>query len=116
VNTALAAMENSKIQKIEALAEKVLTARVNFDSVLHSSKRSFPITEFDALFNAGLTYANALGGQNWLHRDVAREISGIRAYLEIAGFNTNAEAVVNADRMESILFSGDDHYLAGFEQ
>jgi hypothetical protein len=46
----------------------------------------------------------------WLHRSVARELSGLREYLELEIFKTPSDALWKADQMECFLFSGYDAY------
>jgi hypothetical protein len=46
----------------------------------------------------------------WLHRDVARELSGLREYLELERFKTPPDAVRRADQMECMLFADYDPY------
>jgi hypothetical protein len=50
-----------------------------------------------------------------LNRDVAREISGLREYLELESFHTPGDVLAKADRMETILFAGYDPYFEGHE-
>ena len=103
-------------EELAELADKVLNARVKFESELHStSRRKFPIQEFNTFFDTVVEYAAGLGKRNWLHRDVAREINGIREYLELQDFKTPGEILAKADRMEVILFSGYAPYFEGFE-
>lgn len=48
--------------------------------------------------------------RKWLHRDVAREFSGFREYLQLEIFDTPGDALRRADRMEIVLFSDYDAY------
>ena len=50
-----------------------------------------------------------------IHRNVAKEISGLREYLEIPSFRTPGEILAKADRMEVILFSSHDPDFDGIE-
>ncbi len=106
-------MNNDELAK---LADKVLKARVKFDSELHSTRRrKFPIQAFNIFFYFFVEYAAGLGKRNWIHRDVTREINGIREYLELQSFKTPGEIIAKADRMAVILFSGYDPYFEGHE-
>lgn len=67
--------------------------------------------EFDRLWLAVTEYSAAMKGLNWLHRDVAREISGFREYLQLELFKTPSDVLRRADQMESILFADQDPYL-----
>ena len=96
---------------LDTLAQQVLEARVEFEAGLqHKGRRRFPVEKFDRLWSVVLEYSTAMSGLNWLHRDVAREFSGLREYLELEIFNTPGDALRRADRMEVILFSDYDAY------
>lgn len=96
---------------LDALAERVLEAYAEFDARLGKRGRRFPVAEFDRLWRAVLEYSAAMKSLKWLHRDVAREFSGFREYLELESFKTPSDAVRRADQMECILFAGYDPYL-----
>jgi len=101
---------------LDALAERVLEAHAEFDARLVRRGRRFPTVEFDRLWRAVLEYSAAMKSLKWLHRDVAREVSGFREYLRLECFNTPSDAVRRADQMECILFAGYDPYLDDDEQ
>jgi hypothetical protein len=99
---------------LDILAGKVLDARAQFDLQLHG-ERTYPLRAFEELWLALNQYAAALGDSRSLNRDVAREISGLREYLELESFHTPGEVLAKADRMETILFDGYDPYSEGEE-
>jgi len=99
---------------LDILAGKVLDARAQFDLQLHGGQ-SYPLKAFEDLWLALKHYADALGDSRSLNRDVAREINGLREYLELESFQTPGEVLAKADRMETILFSGYDPYYDGEE-
>jgi hypothetical protein len=88
------ALENPAL---DALAERVLKAYAEFDARLGKRGRRFPLAEFDRLWRAVLEYSAAMKSLKWLHRDVAREFSGFREYLELESFKTPSDAVRRAD-------------------
>ena len=96
---------------LDALAERVLEAHAEFDARLGKRGRRFPVAELDRLWQAVLKYSAAMKSLKWLHRDVARELSGLREYLELESFKTPSDAVRRADQMECILFADYDPYL-----
>ena len=100
--------------RMDMLAEKVLDARSQLDLQLHG-ERTYPLKAFEELWLALNEYAAALGDSRSLHRAVAREISGLREYLELESFHTPGEVLAKADRMETILFAGYDPYFEGEE-
>ena len=73
------------------------------------------MVEFNLLFDAVVSYTNCLGDENWLHRDLARVISGIREFLQLKEFKTPGHVLAKADRMETMVFSGYDPYHEGPE-
>jgi hypothetical protein len=93
---------------LDRLARRVLEARAELDAQLGNKR--FPQEEFDELWVAVRNYCTAMKGLGWVHRDVAREMSGLREYLAIEGFRTPGEALATADRMECLLFSDLDPY------
>lgn len=106
-------MDDNKLNK---LADKVLQAHYEFDSKLHSKRhRKYPRDEFELLFESVKEYSDCVGEGDLIHRNVAKEISGLREYLEIPSFRTPGEILAKADRMEVILFSSHDPDFDGFE-
>ncbi len=95
---------------LDVLAKRVLEARAEFDARLDGRGRRFPMEEFDRLWQAVAEYAAQMKGRKWLHRDVAREFSGFREYLQLEIFDTPGDALQRADRMESVLFADYDAY------
>ncbi len=98
------------ITELDTLAQRVLEARAEFDAGLGGNRRRFPLGEFDQLWTAVLEYSAAMRGRNWLHRDVAREFSGFREYLELEILATPSNVLRRTDRMECILFADYDAY------
>lgn len=98
----------------DVLAENLINSLREFDLKL-DGEMEFPLEAFEELWLALNKYAIALGGSHSLNRNVAREINGLREYLELASFNTPGEVLAKADRMETILFSGYDSYFEGEE-
>ena len=97
-------------EALDASAVRLLEARAEFDARLHGGGKRFPVLEFDRLWLAICDYAAQMTHRNWLHRDVAREFSGFREYLQLEIFDTPGEALRTAERMESILFGDHDPY------
>ena len=62
---------DSKTAALDALAERVLEAHGEFESLLHKKSRRFPVKEFDRLWLAVAEYSATMKGLDWLHRDVA---------------------------------------------
>lgn len=92
------------------MAQRVLEARAELDTRLHETGKRFPVAATEMLWRSVLEYSAAMKGLKWLHRDVVRELSGLREYLELATFKTPPDVLQIADRMECILFAGHDPY------
>ena len=71
-----------KESTLNILAGKVLDARAEFDMQLHG-EQAYLLKAFEELWLALNPYAAALGDSRSLNRDVVREISGLREYLEL---------------------------------
>ena len=95
---------------LDAMAERVMTACAEFDARLPVRGTRFPVKEFERLWRAVLQYATEMKGQNWLHRNVAKEFNGFREYLQLEIFKTPGDALRRADRMECLLFADYDAY------
>lgn len=86
------------------MAALVLAAYSKFDARLHGKRKLFPEEEFFELWQALQQYCGLMKGLGWIHRDVAREISGFREYLQLQGFGIPGEALALADRKDSTLY------------
>ena len=111
----LAKMDDLESPTLDALAKRIMDAHAAFDARLGGRGRRFPDAEFDRLWRAVLEYSAAMTGLNWLHRDVARTLSGFREYLELEIFGTPPDSVRRADQMECVLFCDYDPYQDGDE-
>jgi hypothetical protein len=108
--TTLAKMDAAENPILDALANRIMDAHAAFDVRLGGRGQRFPVAEFDRLWRAVLEYSAAMTGLKWLHRDVARTLSGFREYLELGIFKTPPDVVRRADQMECVLFSDYDPY------
>jgi len=88
----------------------VRAAYSKFDARLHGKRKLFPEAELFELWQALQQYCGLMKGLDWIHRDVAREISGFREHLQLQEFGIPGEALALADRMECLLFSDYDAY------
>jgi hypothetical protein len=100
---------------VDSMAAVVLAAYSKFDARLHGKRKMFPEQELFGLWQALQQYCGLMKGLGWIHRDVAREISGFREYLQLPKFGAPGEALALADRMECLLFSDYDAHSDGGE-
>lgn len=112
----IANIDTKQKARVDSLARKVLNAKSDFEFKLHSQgKGRYPNSEFEDLWNAVVEYADALHGTDWIHRSVAREISGLREYLALKVLKSPGKVLAKTDRMECILFDDHDPYFEGNE-
>jgi hypothetical protein len=96
------------------LVESVVQAHATLDQAL-ADKRRWPRAEFRVLFDAVVAYTQATAGDEMIHRAVAESVSGLREYLEVACKRVPGDALAEADRLETMLFSGYDPDFDGDE-
>jgi len=82
---------------VDAMAALVLAAYSKFDARLHGKRELFPEEELFELWQALQQYCGLMKGLGWIHRDVAREISGFREHLQLQEFGTPGEVLALTD-------------------
>jgi hypothetical protein len=98
----------------ERLATEVEDRWVDFQRAL-SNKRTYPVEQFQAFWDAGKRYAELTRNDPLIHRKVAAAINGLREFLEVERKRVPGTIIADADRLESMLFSGYDPYFEGDE-
>ena len=96
------------------LAEAVAQARGALDVAL-AGRRQWPRAEFQRRVEAVLAYTQSTAGEQMIHRTVACAVSGLREYLEVACKRVPGNALAEADRLETMLFSDYDPHFEGDE-
>jgi len=66
----------------DQLAERILEAHARFEMALHS-QGPFPEDEFERFFQAVWRYAEAMKGQDRIHRKVAGTLYGLEETLQL---------------------------------
>ncbi len=102
------------ISEKDRLAAEVADRAAKFHIAL-SDKRRYPIDAFKAFWDSGRRYAELTKNDTLLHRNVVSEINGLREYLQIERKRVPGSVLADADRLESMLFSGYDPYFEGDE-
>jgi hypothetical protein len=100
--------------KQDRLAKDVVELSISFKMAL-SNKRTYPMVEFKSFVAAAKRYIQALGKDPLIHREVVSAISGLREFLEIERKRVPREVLYEADRLECLLFSGNDPHFEGDE-
>ncbi len=98
----------------DRLAAEVEERAIDFRMAL-SDKRRYPVEAFKAFWDAGKRYAELTRNDPLLHRKVASAINGLREYLEVERKRVPGSVLADADRLESMLFSGYDPHFEGDE-
>jgi hypothetical protein len=98
----------------DRLAAEVESLWVDFNMAL-SDKRRYPLAEFKAFWEAGKRYAEAVKGDALMHRAVVKAVNGLTDFLMVERKRVPELVVRDAERLESMLFSGYDCYFEGFE-
>src|ERR1035437_3171491 len=100
------------ISEKDRLAAEVEDRWVDFQDGL-SNKRRYPVEQFRAFWEAGKRYAELTKNDPLIHREVVAAINGLREFLEVERKRIPGTIIADADRLESLLFSGYDPYFEG---
>jgi hypothetical protein len=106
--------EGREISEKDRLAAEVEDRWVDFQDGL-SNKRRYPVEQFRAFWDAGKRYAELTKNDPLIHRKVVAAINGLREFLEVERKRIPGTIIADADRLESLLFSGYDPYFEGDE-
>jgi hypothetical protein len=98
----------------DRMASEVQERRIDFDMAL-SNKRKYPIAEFKAFWEAGRRYAEMTKGDAMIHRVVVESVNGLLDYLMVERKRVPGSILRDAERLESLIFSGYDCYFEGDE-
>jgi len=79
-----------------------------------SDKRKYPTSKFNAFAKSTRNYIGVLGNDSLIHRDVANAIRLVD-FLKVERRQVPSAVIQEADRLESIVFSGYDPYFDGDE-
>jgi hypothetical protein len=78
-----------------------------------SNKCKYPVEQFRAFWDAGKRYAKLTQNDSLIHRKVVAAINGLREFLEFERKRIPGTIIADADRLESLLFSGYDPFFEG---
>lgn len=107
-------LKHAAMKDANRLAKSVIEAWAELNVTLED-KRRWPREQFRQLFSAVTAYANANAGDKMIHRSVAECVNGLREYLQIQRKRVPGDALFDADRLETIVFSGCDPAFQGDE-
>jgi hypothetical protein len=80
-----------------------------------SDKRRHPLQEFRQFWDAGRKYAELTKDDTLIHRAVVTAVNGLTDFLTVERKRVPAVVFRDAQRLESLIFSGYDSYFEGDE-
>ena len=98
----------------DRLASDVQERRIDFNMAL-SDKHSYPIAQFGAFWQAGQRYAEITKRDHLIHRVVIQSVYGLTDYLMVERKGVTELVIRDAQRLESMVFSGYDSYFEADE-
>jgi len=98
----------------DRLAAEVEERWIDFNMAL-SNKRKYPIAQFKAFWEAGKRYADMTKDDPLIHRVVVEAVNGLLDFVSTERKRVPELVVRDAERLESMIFSGYDCYFEGHE-
>lgn len=98
----------------EDLSARVLEEHSRFEMALHRN-RPFPEHEFARFFQSVQRYAEAMKGQELIHRKVAATLNGFGELLELEALQIPGHILAAIDRLNCMVFAGYDPHFEGDE-
>lgn len=99
----------------DRLAAEVEKRWVEFEAALFGSKRTYPLHEFKAFWEAGRRYAELTKSDSLIHRSVVNTVHRLTDVVGVGRKRIPAQVPRDAERLECLLFSGYDPYFEGDE-
>jgi hypothetical protein len=99
----------------DRLAASVVERHHDFELALAGSRRRYPTREFRSFVEAARRYIQATHSDEMIHRGVVRAVHGLAEYLQIERKRVPNEVLVDAERLECLLFLGYDPHFEGDE-
>ena|SRR5437868_7501817 len=98
----------------DRLASEVEQRWIDFNMGL-SDKRKYPLAQFRAFWEAGKRYAEMTKADPLIHRVVVEAVNGLTDFLSAKRKKLPDVVLRDAERLESMVFSGYDCYFEGDE-
>ena len=99
----------------DRLAALVIDQHCAFLEPLAESRKRYPTREFRAFAAVMRQYADATGKDEMLHRNVVCAVNGLVQYLQSERKRVPNEVLIEAERLECLIFAGYDPYFDGDE-
>jgi len=98
----------------DTAAAEVAERRATLDLAL-SNQRKYPAQEFRAFVQTARRYIAMTKNDPMIHKSVARAVNGLREYLAVERKRIPGDVLLEADRLECLLFAGYDPSFEGDE-
>ena len=98
----------------DRLASEVQERWIDFNMAL-SDKRKYPVQQFRAFWEAGRRYVELTKHDPLIHRVVVEAVNGLKDFVSVERKRVPELVIRDAERLESIVFSGYDCYFEGNE-
>jgi hypothetical protein len=99
----------------DRLAAEAMQCWADFLEVLSSHKQKYPVQQFRAFWAATKRYAELTRSEPLVHRSVADVVNGLLNFLEAERKRVPGDILRDAERLQSLLFSGYDPHFEGDE-
>jgi hypothetical protein len=99
----------------DRLAELVIDQHCALQVALTESRKRYPTREFRAFAAVTRQYVDATVKDEMLHRNVVRAVSGLVDYPQSERKRVPNEVLIEAERLDCLLFVGYDPYFDGDE-
>jgi len=99
----------------DRLASLVIDQHCGLQHALAGSRKRYPTREFRSFAAAMRQYVDATREDEMLHRSVVRVVNGLVEYLQSERKRVPGEVLLEAERLECLLFLGYDPHFDGDE-
>ena len=99
----------------DRLAALLIDQHCAFQEALAESRKRYPTREFRAFAAVMRQYADATRKDEMLHRNVVCAVNGLVQYLQSERKRVPNEVLIEAERLECLLFAGYDPHFDGDE-
>jgi hypothetical protein len=99
----------------DRLAALIIDQHCVFQEALAGSRRRYPTREFRSFATVIRQYAQATRGDKMLHRSVVQVVNGLVENLRSERKRVPDEVLLEAERLECLLFLGYDPHYDGDE-
>jgi hypothetical protein len=105
-------MSGSKKDRLAAL---VIDQHCVFQQALAGGRKRYPKREFESFAAVTRQYVEAIREDEMLHRCIVRAVNGLVEYLQSERKRVPDEVLLEAERLECLLFLGYDPHFDGDE-